>query len=457
MSTEKYGLSEQLVDYTLNLGYESIPPDVIDRTKQLLLDFLGVALGGRIYADASEPIIKGVHDLMNGQQGPCTVVGESSTYPAQFAALLNGAFAHGMDFDDTHRDAIMHPGTPIFATLMAVAEEHGATGQEFLTSAVAAYDLGNKMGRAVGGGLHERGLHPTATTGIFAATTGAARLMGLSREQALSAMGINGSQAAGSQQFLEAGGQNKPLHVGLAAHNAIYALAMAKNGFKGALYPLEGRFGYFFSFAGGEWDPSKISGLGTDFEVMATGVKPYPCCRFNHSLIDGVLDLVQEHRLNAQDIASMDLYMSPIGLNLVGVPVDLKRNPGTVVEGQFSAYFAAAVSAVDGEYSWQSYQKIQDPTVKSLMEVTTAQAVDDVKGMGGRVTIAGKDGNKYTKDVPLAKGEPENPITWGEEIAKFTDLAQETLGHSGAERVVETVRAIDQAKDLSQLTGLLRP
>ncbi len=457
MTAQGKGLTEQLLDHTLELSYESLSPEVIDRTKQLFLDFLGVALGGRQFAEASSSVLKGTQDLANGQQGPCRVVGGKEMFPAHYAALVNGAFAHGMDFDDTHRDAIMHPGTPVFSTLMALGEERGVTGREFLTAAVAAYDLANKIGRAVGEGVHKKGLHPTATTGIFAATAGGARLMGLPREQALNAMGFNVSQAAGSQQFLETGGWNKPLHVGLACHNAIYALTMARNGFLGARQPLEGRFGYFFSYTSDGWDPDKISGLGTDFEIMATGIKPYPCCRFNHGVIDAVSGAVREHGLAPQDIASMDLYMSPLGHTVVGEPVDVKRNPATIVQGQFSNYFASAVAALGDDYSWQSYEKLEDPLVKSLMAATTSHSTDEVKGMACRATIRTKAGQEINKEVPLAKGEPENPMTWEEVIAKFTSLAQGSLGAGGAQRVVEAVREVEQVEDLSLFTAVLQP
>lgn len=457
MTDRGNGLSERLVDYTLGLSYESLPPEVVDRTKQLLLDFLGVALGGRVFAEASGPVLQGAKDLLNGQRGPCTVVGETEKLPAHFAALLNGTFAHAMDFDDTHRDAIMHPGTPIFSTLMALCEENGTTGREFLTAAVAAYDVANKIGRAVGEGVHKRGLHPTATTGIFAATAGGARLIGQGHDQAQNALGINVSQAVGSQQFLESGGWNKPLQVGLAAHNAVYALTMARHGFLGAPHPLEGRFGYFFSYTADGWDPDKICGLGTDFEVMATGLKPYPCCRYNHGVIDAVVGLVREHGLALEEISSLDVYMSPLGHNLVGEPVDLKRNPATVVEGQFSSYFTSAVAALDGCYNWQSYEKLEDPVIRDLMAVTTSHPTEEMRGMARRVTIAMKGGQEFSKDVPLAKGEPENPMTWQEVIAKFTSLAQGSLGQSGAKRVVQAVRGVEQVEDLSKFTALLRP
>lgn len=457
MNAQQDNLTEQLVDYTLGLSYESLPPGVVDRTKQLFLDYLGVALGGRVYADPSESILRAVTLLSDGQRGQSTVVGDSREFPPHFAALLNGAFAHGMDFDDTHRDGIMHPGAPIFSTLMALAEEKGSDGKEFLTAAVAAYDVANKIGRAVGEGVHKRGLHPTATSGIFAATASGARMVGLSREQALNALGINVSQAAGSQQFLEQGRWNKPLHVGLAAHNAIYALKLAACGFKGAVQPLEGRFGYFYSYSADGWDPTKITGLGTDFEVMSTAIKPYPCCRYNHGLIDAALELVWEHQMASENIATMDVYISPVGHSLVGEPVGLKRNPTSVIEGQFSAYFAAAVTAVDGEYTWASYTKLQDPAVKDLMAVTTVHPTPEMERMACQLRITTKDGRTLQKDVTLAKGEPETPLTWEEATAKFISLAQHSLGLKNSQRVLEAVQVLEGVQDVSEFTALLRP
>ena len=457
MAIQSKLLTEDLVDYTLGLGHESIPPEVLDKTKQLFLDYLGVAFGGRRFAEASPSIMGAVDDLSNGQRGPCTVVGDVERFPPHYAALLNGAFAHAMDFDDTHRDAVMHPGAPVFSTLMALAEESGVSGRDLLTAAVAGYDVANKLGKAVKGGIHKRGLHPTATTGIFAATVAAARLLGLSRDEAINAMGINVSQAAGSQQFVEFGGWNKPFHVGMAAHNAIFALTLARRGFLGASSPLEGRFGYFFSYSANGWDPGEIAGLGTEFEVMYTGIKPYPCCRYNHSVIGAVKQLVQEQGLSSDDIASMDIYMNPVGHSIVGEPVDLKRRPTTPVLGQFSVYFAAAVGAVYGDLNWQTYEKLQDTTLQDLMSVTTCWPTEEMPPMACRLDLATKNGQKLSAEVAHPKGEPENPLSWEESIAKFTSLSQETLGQEGSQRVVTAVRDLEHVGDISSFAQVLRP
>src|SRR5207302_385121 len=122
-------------------------------------------------------------------------------------------------FDDTHAAAIMHIGTPLFPALLAAGED--ANGPDFLTAAVAGYEIAGKLGSAHLDRVHLRGFHPTATTGIFGATAAGGRLMSTPPDVLESALGLASSMAAGTQQFSDGGGANKPFQVGMAAHNAI--------------------------------------------------------------------------------------------------------------------------------------------------------------------------------------------------------------------------------------------
>ncbi|MBI4233131.1 MAG: MmgE/PrpD family protein [Chloroflexi bacterium] len=452
------GLTERLAEHALAMTYEQLPPAVLERTKQLFLDFLGVALGAAGSADSSGAFEAGVRELARGQPGRCTVVGSQKLYPPHFAALLNGAYAHSMDFDDTHREAILHPGAPVFPTLLALGEVSGASGKEFLAAAVAGYDVACKIGKAHGAGVHNRGFHPTATTGIFGATAGGARLLGLNREALLNALGLNGSQAAGSLRFLETGSWNKRLHVGLASHNAIYALTFARHGILGAAQPLEGRYGYFTAYSQESCDLSKaVSGLGSEFEVMNTAVKPYPSCRYNHGVIDAVLALLQEHELVPQEIARMDVALNQIGMDIVGYPEPVKRNPQNIVDGQFSVYFAAAAAAVEREFTWKTYARLQDPETRDLIQRVSASVDKTVPGLGARVTVATRSGGRFAKDVPLAKGEPETFLTWQELHTKFRGLASEVLADPQVDRVADRVMSLERLENLNELTRQLRP
>lgn len=458
MVQTKQPVTERLAEYALSLDYEHIPPQALERTKMLFLDFLGVALGGNAFADSTEAFRQGVQALARGAPGRCTVAGERDLYPAPLAALLNGAYAHSLDFDDTHRESVMHPGTPVFATLMALAEETGADGRRFLTAAVAGYEVSCKVGRAHGEGVHRRGFHPTATTGIFGAVSAGARLLGLDRETLLNALGIAGSQAAGSLRFMETGAWNKRLHVGLCAHNALYALTFARAGVLGAREPLEGRFGYFFSFVEPPYDVGRaLEGLGERYEVLHTAVKPYPSCRYNHGVIDAVLDLVREEGLGAEQVREMEVVLNQAGMELVGRPEEVKRRPRNIVDGQFSVYFAAASALVEGRFTWDAYRRLGDPRVEELMDRIRVSVDRAIPALGSRVRVVTRDGRTLVREVPLARGEPETFPSWEELEAKFRSLARPLLPEPQVDRVAETVRRLEEVEDLRRLTALLRP
>ena len=451
------GVTNRLAEHALTLQFEALPPEVVQQTKGLFMDFLAVALGGRQVAESSAPIMQGMVDLTGGAKGKSTVLGEADRYPAHYAAMMNATLAHSMDYDDTHRVAIMHTGAPMFATLLALGEEHGVSGKEFLAAAVAGYDIANKIGKAHGPAMHHRGFHPTATTGIFACTAAGARLMGLGEKEAANAMGLNVSQAAGSQQFLVDGAWNKRLHTGLTAHNAILSLVMARRGYYGGSGPIEGKFGYFNLYSNDELDASAaLAGLGSEWEVMNMAVKPYPCCRYNHATIDAVRDIVQEQGLGPADIDAINIEMGPTGYDLVANPPGEKRRPGNIVEGQFSIYFAAAAAALD-PYTWDSYGLLGSPEAERLMDVTTVGVDESDDTMGSRVEVVAAGGRRTRRAVPLPKGEPENPMSWDEMEAKFTEWADGVIGPEKAGAVVKAIGGLEGLGSIRELTDDLRP
>ena len=451
------GITTALVDYAQTLKYEDIPPEVLERTKQMLLDFLGVAYGGLRTGESSGPVIDGVLDLAAGAAGESAVLGRPERLPAHYAALLNATFAHSMDFDDTHRDAVIHIGTPLFATLLALAGEQEVSGRDFLTAAVIGYDVTGKVGKAHGGSIHARGFHPTATTGIFGCSAAGARLLGYSALQTANAMGLNVSQSAGSTQFLENGSWNKRFHTGLAAHNAVMSLVMARHDYLGATSPIEGSRGYFALYAGDGADAARaLDGLGSDFEVMNTALKPYPCCRYSHATIDAVADIVRAESLASPDIEGIEITMGETGYGLVADPAEMKRVPSNVVEGQFSVYFAAAATAREGNYAWDAYERLDDTEVRRLMQRTSVTLDERVgAGMESIVSLRTADGRVIERTVPFPKGEPENPMSWDEMQAKFTEWSEPVIGASRTAQVIESIASLESLASMNELTAKL--
>lgn len=449
-------VTEELGKYVVALRRDQIPEAVSQRAKDLFLDFLGVGLGG-LQADSTGPVLTAILALQGGASGPSTVLGQRAGAPSHFAALANATLAHSMDFDDTYAESIMHVGAPLFATLLALGEETGVSGQEFLTAAVAGYDVAAKLGKVHKHSVHQRGFHPTATTGIFACTAAGGRLLGLGEDQVLNAMGLNVSQAAGSQQFLENGAWNKRLHVGLAAHNAIYSLAFAREGFRGAAEPIEGRFGYLNLYCQDGYDLDEaLRGLGETFEVMATATKPYPCCRYNHAPIDAVLALTRQHRLGPSDIGAIDVYLSATAYPIVAEPPEDKRRPSNLVEGQFSVFFAAAEAALREKYDWEAYERLGHPELEKMMDRVDVHVDDRLSGFQGRVEITTVSGQRLALEVGSPRGEPDNPMTSDEIAEKFRSLAADVLDHEQVEAVIAAIDALEDLQSISEVTRHLR-
>ena len=456
MSVDTPKVSDRLCEYAVSLRLDDIPPEVIQRTKQLFLDFLACALGGHETAESTGPVTKGVANLVRGARGTCTVIGEPDTYPPHYAALLNGTYAHSMDYDDIHRDAVMHPAVSIFPTLLALGEDSGASGKDFLTAAVVGYDVANKIGKVHRTFVHARGFHPTGTTGIFACTCAGASILGLPVEQARNAFGMNISQTAGAQQYSVNGSWDKRLHTGLAAHNAILSLFLAQTGYRGSVEPIEGKYGYFALYASKPLDAAKIvDGLGVEFEVMNTAVKPYPCCRCSHAAIDAVIAFVRENHLKPEDIAAIDIDIGKYSYEIVGDPPERKRTPANIVEAQFSQYFAAAAAA-RGNFTWQSYALIDDPAVRDLMQRVVLHPSDEVPQYGVKVTLTTREGGRLSAEHPLPKGEPELPMSQDEFDGKFQEWARPVLGDADTDTVTRLIGSLEDLDSVAELMRYLR-
>ncbi|MFB6304268.1 MAG: MmgE/PrpD family protein [Haloferacaceae archaeon] len=438
-----------LVDHTLSVTYADLSASVRDRLKQHLLDTVGVSIGGRHVA-ASSPSVAAAVERLAGEGDEAVVAATGERRTAADAALANGTYAHSLDFDDTHRESSLHPGAPVVPAALAVAEREGADAETFLAAVKAGYDVTCAVGRAAGPDAHyDRGFHITATCGTFGATAAAGVVAGLSREELVDAFGVNGSQAAGSLQFLENGAWNKRLHPGLAARRAVEAVTLAAEGFRGAADPLEGAHGFLSSYSD-DPNPEAVADVGDRDAVMETALKPYPCCRYMHSAIDALTDLADEVDASAIERVVVDIPRS--GVTLTGDPIERKRRPENFVDCQFSMPFAAALSLTFGEAGLSAFVDAQDglddPDLRRLMDATEVVTTDAVAELfpeqwAARVVVE-TTGGTHERFVESASGEPEKPLGWDGVEAKFDELAAAAdVPDAAADRLATTVRNLD--------------
>jgi 2-methylcitrate dehydratase PrpD len=336
-------ISRTLVHFSHSLGPGDLSSEVILRTKYLLLDYLGVALAGS-RTESSLAIYRMLEH--SSSAGPCGVIGTTLNASPQYAALANGAAAHSVELDDTHQAGSIHLGVVMFSTAIALSESLPDIDRDlFFSAVVAGYEVAARLGMALQPKKHyELGFHPTSTCGVFGAAVTAAKLLRLSEEEMLSAVGIAGSMAAGSLEFLADGSWTKRLHPGLAAQNGILAARLASESFRGPATILEGRDGFLSAYSRSPKPNLVIQGLGQNFEILRTSIKPHACCRYMQAPIDALIGLATEHDIRVEQVARVEVAVLEAGWPLVCEPRARKYSPSNTVDAQFSMPFGAAAA-----------------------------------------------------------------------------------------------------------------
>ncbi len=441
------GITTELATYCAGLRLADLPPAVVVRTRQLVLDLVGNIVRGR-HDSESTPALLAAAQALGLTGGSCHVFADAAGYTPAGAAFLNGAFAHSLDFDDTHAAASLHPGAPVIPAALAAGEMVGASGEDILAAIVAGYEVVLRIALALPAGAHyDRGFHPTATCGVFGAAAAAARVFGLDAKGVENALGIALSQSSGSLQFLANGAWTKRFQVGWAAMGGLTAATLAREGFIGAAEALEGRLGFLQAYAP-EPTPSRVTqDLGTVFELMVTAVKPYPSCRYGHAGIDAVLALREEFNLKPGEVESITYGLSNAGLLLVGVPAEKRANPQNVVDAQFSGPFVLSCALATGAMGWDSYSELQNPEVRALLPKVAcvhdaAMQAEFPANMSGTITIRAR-GQDFTRTTIVPRGEPGNFLTDEALRAKFMGLTGKVLGEDRANALADRMLTLE--------------
>ena len=451
-------ITEALADFCATVSISSLPPEVVERTPLLLLDLIGSIVRARAEAAVAPPLLATVAAMGMGN-GTARVFGDAAGYAPAGAALLNGALGHALDFDDTHATGTLHPGAPVIPAALAAAEMTGASGADILAAIVAGYETCCRIAVALPAGDHyARGFHPSATCGVFGAAAAAARIFGLDVAGIGSALGIALSQSAGSLQFLADGAQTKPFQVGWAAMAGLTAATLARNGYKGPGEAIEGRHGFLQGYAPSPRPERVVQDLGSVYELMHTGIKPYPSCRYGHAGIDAVLALRAQHALPPEEVDSITYGLSNAGLLLVGAPIKHKRNPRNIVDAQFSAPFVLSCALVTGAMEWDSYRRLNDPVIRAMLPKVDCIHDPEIEAefptnMSGKISITAR-GQTFSRKVVVPLGEPSNFLVKDKLLEKFMALAAPVLGADKAAALATAALDLASLPDVGKLTNL---
>jgi 2-methylcitrate dehydratase PrpD len=448
-----------------NTRFQDLPPEVVKVTKDQVLDFFGVALGGSPEAGVAE-----MRDLVLewGGAPQSSILRWGDRVPTPNAAQVNATMAHALDFDDVHEDAIMHPGVVTIPTALAMAEYvGGVSGREFITAVALGTDFICRCGLATrpGESIHPYGWHLTTLYGYMTAAAVAARLLGMDENAMTNSMGIAYHQASGNGQPVKDGALTKRMGPGMAVRGGIASALMAKRGITGARNCLEGKAGLYNVYHMGAYSRERlVDDLGTRFEGVNVSIKPYPCCRGVHAFIDAGLALAAKHDIRPADVDSILVNCGEGTYGLLGSPLEVKANPRNQVDSQFSIVWGVATALARHRATLDDFTEtaIKSPDILGLTAKTDVQ-IDhefdrgDVGIEPARVRITMKDGAVFTEQVDFPTGAPSRPLSFADVERKFQSLlahAEQPISPANAEKLVEEVARLEDLEDVQDLLSL---
>ncbi len=453
------GVTRKLAQFVAELSYDDLPDAVIERTKLLILDITGIMIRARHDAESTPSMIAAIGRL-GLDAGDCSVIGDGRRYAPTAAALANGTLAHSLDFDDTHAAGSLHSSAPIVPAALAAAEMTGASGKDLIAACVAGYEVQIRLALALNPSDHyDRGFHPTATCGVFGAAAAAAKLLGLDVSRVEHAFGLALSQAAGSMQFLADGAWTKRSHVGQAASNGLICATLAAEGFKGPAEAFEGKWGFLAAYAPNPDESKVTAGLGSHWETLRLAVKPYPSCRYSHAAMDGLIALQRAHGFTADDVEEVEIGLPETGYKIIGKPAAAKVSPTSVVEGQFSMPFCAAVALREGGLAWDDYARYIDDSDTAALCKRVETVVDPraqaafPANMAAAVRVRTRD-SEYRTFVEVPKGEPDNFMSQAEFKSKFDGLCAPYLDDNRRTRLADALLALEDANSVTAICSL---
>ncbi len=455
---ERY--SEAVAAFVRGLRLDEIPPEVSEKAKLILLDTLGIALASSTM-DFGQMALEVARAL--GGAANSRLIGASQKVVAANAVLANGTLAHGLDYDDTLEEAIVHTGCCGAITALAVGEETGASGKKVLEATVAGIEVMCKVGLVAPGKFHARGFHPTALCSTFGAAAAAGKLYGLEISQWVNAFGVCGSQSSGIIEYLADGTWTKRLHPGWSAHGGIIAVLLAAKGFRGPASVFEGRHGFYQSFGGNDgYRLEKLGELGKRWEIPRIAFKSYPCGSICHPYMDCALRLRQRHSIRPEDVEEITCRTAEGPVHRLWEPLKEKQRPPSAYGAKFSLPYSIAVILIRGRAGLEEFSEeaIHDSSILTLAEKVRYEVdptIDYPRHFSGHVKIRLKNGTILEENQPYPRGGFESPLPPAEIEDKFRANAEMALSREKVEKIVTAVSSLEKLPSIEELTSLLAP
>ena len=438
-------IAETLAQFVHQLRFEDIPAHVRERAKDLMLDATGIAFASTKFEFAD----KALAGLSFFGKGERTVIGMPAKLALRDAAVMNGVLIHGLDYDDTHLEGVVHASASCFSCALGMAAEVNASGRDLITAYIAGLEAIARIGMVAKGGLHLNGLHPTGTIAAFASALIAGKLMGLDAEQLVMAQGnALSTSASSSRQYSQEGAWTKRLHPGWGAAAGITAAAMARGGFIGPREVYEGEYSLYRTLTGTRYGDCDLSlatkDLGVVWESARVAIKPIPACHLVHACSDAAVALARANTIKGTDVKAIRALIPAQAVPIVCEPAAQRRRPVSSYAAQFSIYHAVAASLLRGKFGLAEMEPeiYNDPAILALGDKVTYEIdpqSEYPKYFSGEVVITLNDGRELRHREHINRGAADRPIVRDDVVIKYLDNAQMAISRARAEQVRDAV------------------
>ena len=446
-------LTEKFAQLTVATGFAGLPAAGVAKAKDCMLDCLGVAIAGSAES-IREPVLRYVGAV--GGAADATLLGVGGKTSVTNAALANGIFGHVLDYDDTNQIFIGHGSVVIVPAILALAEKLGSTGMDILTAYMIGTEVQWKLGEALVdcGDHYAKGWHSTGTIGAFGATASAAKLLGLTENEAAHAFGIAASEAGGFQE--QFGTHCKPFHAGRANEIGVRAALLAKGGFTSSRSAFEGKVGWLRLVAE-KYDLSRIDRFGEPWGILeetfgrGMNLKAHPVCASALGAVEGMQSLMARHGFSARDVATIECGVRPHSLNIL-----MYHAPETGLQAKFSAEYWPAITLLRGRLGLREItdEVVSQPEVQALIRKVKVHPDPSITVSTARVNlkVTLANGRSFSEAYYPAKGATDNPLTRAELVEKFNECAQWGGVPAGkAARAIEIVSSLERAERVEAL------
>jgi len=443
-------IASRFAQYIVSEYDNEFNDEILHGAKRCLVDWFATTVPGGVRAPATL-LAAALEDEMPA--GHSELVPGGATADMRSAALINGAAAHTVEFDDIWRDGLYHPGAPVISAALAVAQNRNLSGRELLRAIIVGYEVSDRMAAGVNP-AHYKYWHTTATVGHHGATAAAASALKLDEVQTAHAINNVTSFAAGLQQAFRTDAMTKPFHVGQAAANGVLAALAAGRGVTGAKAMLEGDVGLGRAMSDDpDWD-AMLEGLGSEYTVCHVTQKNHGCCGHTFAALDAALALKHEYRFAFEDIKHIRAHTYQAALDICG-----NKAPTTPAEARFSLPYVMAAAMHLGSVRLRAFEPeyLQDSRLLDLASRVDVIVDPELQSRfpnarSATVDIELNDGTVHSRHAPTRKGDPENPLSDAEIDDKYNELVGPEL-EAGADPLRDLLWNLESETSVRKLIG----